>query len=185
MGDIIDSSGYRANVGIVLMHGNGSVFLGRRPGGAGWQFPQGGVRQGERLEEAVYRELHEEVGLNPSDVDLIGRSSDWLRYRLPPHLVRREQRPRCIGQKQRWFLLRLKHDEARFDFKQTTEPEFDQWRWASFWDPVREVVYFKRAVYVAALQELAPFAFPSGQPPLPSWWNEMVAAGEEPLGSTA
>jgi putative (di)nucleoside polyphosphate hydrolase len=178
MGDIIDSSGFRANVGIVLMHGsNGSVFLGRRPRGAGWQFPQGGVRRGERLEEALYRELHEEIGLTSADVDLIGRNSGWLRYRLPPHLVRRDRRPRCIGQKQRWFLLRLKADESRFDFEQTAEPEFDQWRWASFWEPVREVVYFKRAVYVRALQELAPLAFPDGQPPLPPWWGEIAAGG--------
>ena len=177
MGDIIDSSGFRANVGIVLMHGDGNVFLGRRPGGSGWQFPQGGVRRGERLEETLYRELHEEIGLTPSDVELIGRNSRWLRYRLPPHLVRRGQRPRCIGQKQRWFLLRLKRDEARFDFEQTAEPEFDQWRWAPFWEPVREVVWFKRAVYVRALQELAPLAFPGGQPPLPAWWGEMAPAG--------
>ena len=175
MGDIIDSNGFRANVGIVLMHGDGSVFLGRRPRGAGWQFPQGGVRRGERLEETLYRELHEEIGLTSADVDLIGRNSRWLRYRLPPHLVRRDRRPRCIGQKQRWFLLRLKADEARFDFEQTPEPEFDQWRWAPFWEPAREVVYFKRSVYVRALQELAPLAFPGGQPPLPAWWDELLS----------
>ena len=63
MSDVIDTEGFRANVGIVLMRGAGEVFLGRRTGGRGWQFPQGGVRRGEQLEEALYRELHEEVGL--------------------------------------------------------------------------------------------------------------------------
>jgi putative (di)nucleoside polyphosphate hydrolase len=181
MGDIIDSNGFRANVGIVLMHKSGSVFFGRRLGGAGWQFPQGGVLQGERPEEALYRELREEIGLQRRDVELVGHSSRWLRYRLPARLVRRDQRPRCIGQKQRWFLLKLKHDEVQFDFGQTGEPEFDQWRWASFWEPAREVVYFKRRVYVRALQELAPLAFPAGQPPFPEWWSEIAA----PMGGWA
>lgn len=175
MGDIIDSNGFRANVGIVLMHGTGQVFLGRRPN-AGWQFPQGGMRQGEKPEEALYRELHEEIGLERRDVELIGHSARWLRYRLPPKLVRHDQRPRMIGQKQRWFLLRLKHDEVRFDFEKTSSPEFDQWRWAAFWEPVREVVYFKRRVYMRALQELAPLAFPGGQPPLPEWWSEIAVS---------
>jgi putative (di)nucleoside polyphosphate hydrolase len=181
MGDIIDSSGFRANVGIVLLHGTaGRVFLGRRPGGAGWQFPQGGVREGERLEEAVYRELHEEIGLKMSDVELIGRTERWLRYRLPARLVRRDRKPRCIGQKQRWFLLRLRSEDTKFDFGKTSAPEFDQWRWASFWEPVREVVYFKRPVYVRALKELAPVAFPEGQPPFPSWWSEITSQPRQP-----
>ena len=80
MSDVIDSDGFRANVGIVLMRGAGDVFLGRQVGGRGWQFPQGGVLTGERLEQAVYRELYEEIGLSPSDVELIGQTSRWLRY---------------------------------------------------------------------------------------------------------
>ena len=60
MSDWIDAQGYRANVGIVLMRDNGEVFLGQRTGKRGWQFPQGGVRQGEPVEQALYRELQEE-----------------------------------------------------------------------------------------------------------------------------
>src|SRR5690242_7373590 len=93
MNDVIDSDGFRANVGIVLMHGESEVFLGRRTGGRGWQFPQGGVRQGEALEEAVFRELHEEIGLRRVDVDLVGQTRNWLRYRLPSRYVRRNQQP--------------------------------------------------------------------------------------------
>ena len=176
MSDVIDSEGFRANVGIVLMRGQGDVFLGRRTGGRGWQFPQGGVRIGEALEEAAYRELNEEIGLSSSDVDLVGSTSEWLRYRLPARYVRRGQRPVCIGQKQRWFLLRVRREEAQFDFGRTSQPEFDQWRWAPFWEPVREVIYFKRPVYARALTELAPLAFPEGQPALPPWWDEVTAA---------
>jgi putative (di)nucleoside polyphosphate hydrolase len=93
---------------------------------------------------------------------------------LPARYVRRNQRPLCIGQKQRWFLLRLRREPVGFDFGRTDEPEFDEWRWASFWEPVREVIYFKRGVYQRALQELAPLAFPHGAPPLPDWWEEVA-----------
>ena len=172
--DVIDSDGFRANVGIVLMRDSGEVFLGGRSGGKGWQFPQGGMRAGESLEEAVFRELNEEIGLERADVELVGHTARWLRYRLPARYVRRNQQPLCIGQKQRWFLLRLRREPVRFDFRRTDEPEFDEWRWANFWDPVREVIYFKRGVYQRALQELAPLAFPDGPPPLPGWWDEVV-----------
>jgi putative (di)nucleoside polyphosphate hydrolase len=176
MSDVIDPDGFRANVGIVLMHG-ADVFLGRRTGGRGWQFPQGGLRRGESLEQALFRELDEEVGLSESAVQILGQSERWLRYRLPSRYVRRNQRPVCTGQKQRWFLLRLT-GEAAFDLRRTSQPEFDQWRWAPYWEPVREVIYFKRAVYVRALTELAALAFPRGkQPPFPDWWAEY--AGKE------
>ncbi len=172
--DLIDPEGFRTNVGIVLMQG-AEVFLGRRTGGRGWQFPQGGVRPGESPEQALYRELDEEIGLAAASVELIGATRDWLRYRLPARYIRRNQLPVCIGQKQRWFLLRLRSTEVRFDFRRTTEPEFDQWRWVSWWEPVREVIYFKRPVYACALTELAPLAF-DGQPPaLPPWWDTVTA----------
>lgn len=177
MSDVIDSDGFRANVGIVLMRDGGEVFLGRRTGGRGWQFPQGGIRRGEPLEDALYRELHEEVGLLSREVELIGRTDRWLRYRLPSRYVRRNRTPVCIGQKQRWCLLRLKDGGARFAFDQSDAPEFDHWRWTSYWEPVREVIYFKRPVYKRALIELAPLAFPSGPPALPDWWDEITARG--------
>jgi len=179
MSDWIDAEGYRANVGIVLMRDNGEVFLGQRTGARGWQFPQGGVRQGEQIEQALYRELQEEIGLTREHVSLAGATSDWLRYQLPKRYVRRGRGPLCIGQKQRWFLLRLAvpEDTLRFDFAHTNEPEFDGWRWANYWEPVREVIYFKRPVYVRMLTELAAVAFPKGAPPLPDWWqSELTAA---------
>ena len=177
MRDIIDSDGFRANVAIVLLQRE-EVFLGRRTGGRGWQFPQGGVRIGEVPEQALYRELDEEIGVSRPSVELIGQTEGWLRYRLPPRYVRRNQRPVCIGQKQRWFLLRSTRAGMSFDFRRTSEPEFDRWRWAPYWEPVREVIYFKRPVYAQALLELAPLAFPNGkQPPLPEWWDKVTARG--------
>jgi putative (di)nucleoside polyphosphate hydrolase len=173
MSDVIDNDGFRANVGIILMRDEGEVFLGRRAGGRGWQFPQGGMRHGENFEQALYRELHEEIGLDSTQVDLVGRTDRWLRYRLPARFVRRDRRPVCIGQKQRWFLLRLKRPDARFEFAGTDEPEFDEWRWVNYWEPVREVIYFKRPVYMRALEELAPLVFPEGGQTPPAWWAEL------------
>jgi putative (di)nucleoside polyphosphate hydrolase len=174
MSDVIDSDGFRANVGIVLMSDAGQVFLGRRSGGRGWQFPQGGMRRGEQFEDSLFRELHEEIGLVRDDVELVGRTTAWMRYKLPPRFIRRNRRPLCIGQKQRWFLLRMKRTDVQFAFDSTSEPEFDQWRWADYWEPVREVIYFKRPVYQRALTELAPIAFPNGVPSHPAWWDEVM-----------
>jgi putative (di)nucleoside polyphosphate hydrolase len=177
MSDLIDSEGFRANVGIVLMRDGGEVFLGRRSsGGRGWQFPQGGMALGEGPEEALYRELQEETGLGRDDVTLLGRTERWLRYRLPSRYIRRNRHPLCIGQKQRWFLLHLKREDARFELDAGPQPEFDQWRWANYWEPVREVIYFKRAVYVQALTELAPIAFPHGPPVAPDWLGRYAAS---------
>ena len=97
------------------MRDNGEVFLGQRTGGRGWQFPQGGVRQGEPVEQALYRELQEEIGLTREHVTLAASTADWIRYRLPKRYVRRGRGPICIGQKQRWFLLRLAVPEAAAD----------------------------------------------------------------------
>ena len=156
MSDVIDSDGFRSNVGIVLMHGD-EVFLGRRTGGRGWQFPQGGVRAGEAPEQALYRELDEEIGLEESHVELLGHTGDWLRYRLPSRYIRRNQHPVCIGQKQRWFLLRLKSTAAPFDFGRTAEPEFDRWRWERLDRVADLVVPFRREVYRAVAGRFAQF----------------------------
>ncbi len=167
--DFIDEQGFRANVGIILTDGGGHVLLAGRRGG-GWQFPQGGIRPEESTESAMFRELREEVGLEPCDVELVGVTQGWLRYRLPERYIRRERRPVCIGQKQRWFLLQLVSTPERLRFDMTEQPEFDRYRWVDYWRPVKEVVYFKRQVYVRALGELGKLAFPEGPPPPPAWW---------------
>lgn len=169
--DWIDAEGYRANVGIILTDDSGRVLIGGRIGRSGWQFPQGGIAPDESTEEAMFRELNEEIGFAPEDVETLGRTRDWLRYRLPNQFVRREKHPVCIGQKQCWYLLRLIADPDRVRFDTTETPEFDRCRWVDYWRPVKEVIYFKRQVYVQALTELGPLAFPEqGPPPQPSWW---------------
>ena len=169
-GDWIDSEGFRANVGIILTNDDGKLLLGGRAGSKGWQFPQGGMLVGEEAEDAMFRELREEVGLGREDVELLGVTSDWLRYRLPDRYVRRNHQPLCIGQKQRWFMLRLTCPAERVRFDLCEQPEFDRARWVDFWRPVNEVIYFKRRVYARALHELGSTVYPRGLPPQPRWW---------------
>ena len=178
MGDLIDRDGFRANVGIVLMNDVARLFIARRAGGRGWQFPQGGMRRGEGAEDALFRELREEVGLRPRDVKVVAETRRWLRYRLPARYIRADAAVRCIGQKQRWFLLQLTAEESAIHFDSTDTPEFDRWKWVDYWEPVREVIYFKRSVYTRALQELGAVAFPDGPPAYPRWWRQESPAPE-------
>ena len=175
--DTIDSEGFRENVGIIITNDDGGVLLAGRIGRSGWQFPQGGVLREESAEEAMFRELREEIGLDPDDVELLGSTEEWLRYRLPDQYVRRNRTPLCIGQKQRWFMLRLAAPESRVRLDLTDQPEFDRWRWVDYWRPVKEVIYFKRRVYVQALDQLGPLIFPAGVPPRPRWWPKQWHAG--------
>jgi putative (di)nucleoside polyphosphate hydrolase len=155
---VIDPDGYRPNVGIILVRDDGSVFWARRAYRDGWQFPQGGMNTDETPLEAMYRELEEETGLRPEHVEVLGATPGWLRYRLPSKYLRRNEKPRCIGQKQVWFLLRFIGDESQFRLDTTDTPEFDLWRWVDFWYPLDHVVAFKRDVYERALRHLAPLA---------------------------
>lgn len=153
---MIDADGFRPNVGIVLANSQGQVFWGRRIRQDAWQFPQGGIAANETPEQALYRELAEEVGLNDRQVKVISCTKGWLRYRLPQRLLRHGSNPLCIGQKQKWFLLQMLADDAAVDLEKDKVPEFDYWRWVSYWYPLEQVVAFKRDVYRRAMKELAP-----------------------------
>ena len=151
---MIDSDGYRANVGIILSNQEGQVLWAQRMGQDAWQFPQGGIKPDETPEQAMYRELWEEVGLKPEDVQLIASTNSWLRYKLPKRMVRRYAQPTCIGQKQKWFLLTLASEESSLNLDASDIPEFQGWKWVDYWYPVDQVVYFKKRVYRCALQQL-------------------------------
>jgi putative (di)nucleoside polyphosphate hydrolase len=160
---VIDLDGYRENVGIVLCNHDGRLLWARRIGQDAWQFPQGGICRNETPEEAMYRELHEEVGLEADDVTVLARTQGWLRYELPKHLIRRRSRPMCIGQKQVWYLLYLTADDHKVRLDASDQPEFDRWRWVDYWEPVKQVVSFKRKVYRRALEEFAELTFIDGK----------------------
>ena len=160
--DAPDADGYRPNVGIVLFNGSRQVLWARRSRHDGWQFPQGGIDSNEDPQEAMFRELREEIGLLPEHVTILGVTKGWLRYRLPAKYVRKNESPICIGQKQKWFLLRLDapDDAVRLDIDK--KPEFRDWQWVSYWYPISSVVDFKQQVYRSALSELMCFNLPKG-----------------------
>jgi putative (di)nucleoside polyphosphate hydrolase len=161
---VIDSEGYRANVGIILCKQDGQLLWARRIGQDSWQFPQGGIQESELPEDALFRELKEEIGLSQEHVEVIGSTDGWLRYELPERLIRYDSPPVCIGQKQVWFLLRLIAGEECVQLDLNEKPEFDHWRWVDYWHPLTEVVSFKKKVYEQALKGLHPLLFPEGAP---------------------
>jgi putative (di)nucleoside polyphosphate hydrolase len=154
---MLDRDGFRPNVGIVLLNPKNQVFWGKRIRTHSWQFPQGGINYGETPEQAMFRELHEEVGLSPDHVRIIARTRDWLRYEVPTHFIRRDARGHYRGQKQIWFLLQLVGRDSDMNLRATDHPEFDAWRWNEYWIPLDVVIEFKRDVYQMALTELARF----------------------------
>ena len=151
---MIDSNGFRPNVGIIICNKLGQLFWAKRIKQDAWQFPQGGIKEAETTEEALFRELSEEVGLCKNDVRILSQTSEWLKYRLPKPYIRQKKGRTCIGQKQKWFLLGLQTEEGRVDLENTLQPEFDDWCWVNYWYPVNQVVDFKRSVYRKALIEL-------------------------------
>ncbi len=154
---MLDREGFRPNVGIILLNQRNQVFWGKRIRTHSWQFPQGGIKYGETPEQAMFRELHEEVGLTHDHVRIVARTRDWLRYEVPEHYIRRDARGHYRGQKQIWFLLQLTGRDCDMNLRATDHPEFDAWRWNEYWIPLDVVIEFKRDVYQMALTELARF----------------------------
>lgn len=153
---MIDSDGYRPNVGIIIANSSGQVLWAKRIGQDAWQFPQGGVKSNEALEDALYRELKEETGLGPECVELVGSTRGWLRYKLPKRFLR-QNKSSFVGQKQKWFLLKMLADDDAVSFSHSDSPEFDHWQWVSYWYPLGQVVQFKQDVYRKAMKELVPY----------------------------
>ena len=152
---MIDEQGYRPNVGIIVANDAGQVLWARRVGQDAWQFPQGGIKSAETPEQALYRELEEEIGLQEDDVKIVGTTRGWLKYKLPRRL-RRSNNSSFVGQKQKWFLLKMMADDTAVKFDRCDSPEFDFWQWVSYWYPLGQVVSFKQEVYRRAMKELVP-----------------------------
>jgi putative (di)nucleoside polyphosphate hydrolase len=156
MSGIIDEKGFRKNVGIVIIDKQGHVFWGERYDCKGaWQFVQGGIDVDEDPMTAMYRELSEEVGLAPQDVEMLAETKTWLEYTLPKQYQRGAAQG-IKGQIQKWFLVKLvRDDDKRIILDKDKHPEFRQWKWVDYWYPVKHVIEFKRAVYQALLEEFS------------------------------
>jgi putative (di)nucleoside polyphosphate hydrolase len=154
-----DLAAHRPNVGVVLFHPDGRVWLGRRLNTSGpfsWQFPQGGVDEGEDLEAAALRELAEETGVRSAVI--LGRTEGWLAYTFPPDHNGSKLAKGWVGQKQVWFAARFKGDETEIDLFAHGEPEFDTWRWGDLAEAPDLVVPFKRQTYLAVVEAFSKFA---------------------------
>jgi len=160
MVDVIDKNGYRANVGIVLMNQQKKLFIAKRRYQSGWQFPQGGIHLGETPENAMYRELQEEIGLTKNDTELLLESSHWYQYKIPKKHLRKlkKGKPFVIGQKQKWFLLKLTGSDEAISLTDTSKSqEFDRWKWVDLALPAKQVIGFKQQVYEQVLTEFQTF----------------------------
>ena len=154
---MIDNDGYRKNVGIILCNSQNKLLICKRLGEESWQFPQGGFEKNENAESAMFRELFEEIGLKKNDISILGITKSWLKYDLPKKYQRKTNNRLCVGQKQKWFLLRLISDDTNISFSNSKRPEFDSWKWVEDCKPMEIVIDFKRDVYKEALEELIPF----------------------------
>lgn len=152
---MIQSSQYRTNVGIIIANQQNQVFLAKRVNQNAWQFPQGGIKLGESVEEAMYRELLEETGLMAQHIQILGCTDHWLHYDVPLDFIKAKDRHIYRGQKQIWFLVRLLVSDKKIMLDANDCPEFDNWCWCDYWLPIERIVDFKKAVYQTALQELS------------------------------
>lgn len=153
----------RTGVGIVLINRQGLVWVGhRRPGwypddpAPIWQMPQGGITDAEDPHKAALRELFEETNIR--SVDVLGATSGWLVYEVPPHALGLAMKGRYRGQRQRWFAMRFTGDDSEIDVTGSLnghKAEFQAWRWARPDDVLATTVEHKRAVYAAAFDEFA------------------------------
>ena len=147
---------YRPNVGIVLFNGKGEIFMARRADLSGdiWQFPQGGIDEGEEPEQAVWREMKEEIGTNSAT--MIGKRDGWFLYDLPDHLIGKALHGKYRGQKQQWFLFRFTGQDSDIRLDTFEEIEFTTWRWVPPEDVLsgRYNLGFKKEVYERLLPDI-------------------------------
>lgn len=144
---------YRPCVGVALMNKDGALFVGQRSDSdsPAWQMPQGGMDDGESVEETALRELEEETGIAAHLTEIIAITPDWVTYDFPPELLSKLWKGRFRGQKQKWVLMRFTGNDSDVNIH-TKHQEFSKWRWLPPNEVLEQIVPFKRAVYTQVLQ---------------------------------
>lgn len=146
-----NAKSYRPNVAAIIMSSeyplNCKFFIGLRNDISGaWQFPQGGIDEGESPKIALLRELKEEIGTN--EVEIIAQYPDWISYDFPGTIAKKMYP--YDGQSQRYFLVKLKSNSS-VDIK-TKHPEFVDFKFASKKEVLECVTHFKLNVYKKVLK---------------------------------
>ena len=150
----MNTTRYRKNVGLIIINDQGKVLLCRRKKSNSWQFPQGGIDQGETPKRAAYRELYEEVNIKKDEIKFIGSTNFWATYELPEEYKKNKKNLRSfLGQKQKWYLFRIMND-VKIHFENDPDNEFIDYKWVPYWYPLHTIVEFKKEVYRSALNAL-------------------------------
>ena len=141
---------YRPNVAMVIVSNNypnkKEIFLAQRNDLSDiWQFPQGGIDEGEEVKEALFRELEEEIGTDK--VKIVAEYPEWISYDFPPKIAEKMQP--WIGQKQRYFLVKL-DENAQINIE-TEHPEFSDYKFVSVEDVLGLSASFKQEVYASVI----------------------------------
>ena len=154
-----EESNYGLNVGLIIVNNYGKVLICKRKNSNQWQFPQGGIDKGESPIEAAKREIFEEVGIKSSQIRVLGKIKDWVKYEIPKKLAKKNfKKNGIVGQKQKWFIFKIK-SKASISFINDPDNEFDDFAWVSYWHPIALIVSFKKDVYRSVLAELLPIYF--------------------------
>ncbi len=163
---------YRPNAAVVLFNKDGKVWMGRRAGQGGphnWQFPQGGIDDGEKPLAAALRELQEETGIKPKYVKKIGKVKGWLSYDFPDDVRQApNKRQTWAGQKQKWFALLFVGADEDINLKAHTPQEFDKWRWIKLKKTPAKVISWKRHIYEELVREFSRYTKKKNRPPSPT-----------------
>ena len=144
---------YRPAVGMMIVNAENKVFVGQRLDNKNpaWQMPQGGVSPHEDTDQAMLRELQEEIGTR--NVEIIVKSKVWYKYDLPLELAGRLWSGKYKGQKQIWYALRFRGSDADINIS-TYHPEFCAWKWVDKEDLLELVVPFKKDLYARVINDL-------------------------------
>ena len=137
----------------MILNDDNKILVGKRmdhPSGH-WQMPQGGIDENENPEEAVWREMHEEIGTK--NAKMIKKSAHWINYEIPSETLKTlPWGDKFIGQTQKWFAFRFKGSDEEINVG-TENPEFSEWRWTNHNLLVENIVPFKRNTYKIILDE--------------------------------